>query len=179
MSDIELKEAFALFDPTNSGTIQPQAFQEALAANFSSGEGNESLQADRSLRRVARGVFGHSVLGAALGNEEFARTVKIPTQPLDYKAFAALVGPAFQRPETSDNAYTVLFKSINKDGTGNVSAAELKTALRAAGNNSLSEADIDEIIHEADVSGDGRINYEEFLKIMQKSEKKFKGEYVL
>ncbi|KAG0232100.1 Calcium-binding protein 7 [Actinomortierella wolfii] len=156
MSDIELKEAFALFDPTNSGTIQPQAFQEALAA---------SIDPQR--------------LSSALGNEEFARTVKIPTQPLDYKAFAALVGPAFQRPETSDNAYTVLFKSINKDGTGNVSAAELKTALRAAGNNSLSEADIDEIIHEADVSGDGRINYEEFLKIMQKSEKKFKGEHVL
>ncbi|KAF9273610.1 hypothetical protein BGZ68_001360, partial [Mortierella alpina] len=65
------------------------------------------------------------------------------------------------------------------DGSGNVSSAELRSALQHFGNSSLSEADVDEIVHEADVSGDGRITLEEFLKIMQKSEKKLRGEHVL
>ncbi|KAG0230082.1 hypothetical protein BGW41_002616 [Actinomortierella wolfii] len=148
MSDIEIKEAFALFDPTNSGTIQPQAFQNFLNAS-------------------------------ELGDAQFAASVKIPTQPLDYKAFHALVAPAFKKSETADNAYGLLFKQLNTDGSGNLSAAEIKAGLQKLGNSSLSEADIDELIHEADVSGDGRITLEEFLKIMQNSEKKLKGEYIV
>ncbi|KAG0362292.1 calmodulin-like 3 [Podila minutissima] len=146
MSEIEFKEAFALFDPTNSGVIQPQAFAEFLAT---------------------------------LGDEELTSKVKIPTQPLDYKAFVAIMSKNHKGAETSDDAYGRLFKSINKDGSGNVSSAELRAALIHFGNNSLSEADVDEIVHEADVSGDGRITLEEFLKIMQKSEKKLRGEHVL
>ncbi|KAF9337507.1 calmodulin-like 3 [Podila minutissima] len=146
MSEIEFKEAFALFDPTNSGVIQPQAFAEFLAT---------------------------------LGDEELTRKVKIPTQPLDYKAFVAIMSKNHRGAETSDDAYGRLFQSINKDGSGNVSSAELRAALIHFGNNSLSEADVDEIVHEADVSGDGRITLEEFLKIMQKSEKKLRGEHVL
>ncbi|KAF9327502.1 hypothetical protein BGZ91_001441, partial [Linnemannia elongata] len=64
------------------------------------------------------------------------------------------------------------------DGSGNVSSAELRSALQHFGNSSLTEHDVDEIIHEADVSGDGRIALEEFLKIMQKSEKKLRGEHI-
>jgi calmodulin len=32
--EIEFKEAFALFDPTNSGTIQPKAFADFLAVRL-------------------------------------------------------------------------------------------------------------------------------------------------
>ncbi|KAG0349385.1 calmodulin-like 3 [Podila humilis] len=144
--DIEFKEAFALFDPNNTGVIQPQAFADFLTK---------------------------------LGDEDLARRVKIPSQPLDYKTFAALMSRNHKGSETSDNAYGALFKRINKDGSGNISSAELRAALNEFGNSSLSEADVDEIVHEADVSGDGRITLEEFLKIMQKSEKKLRGEHVL
>ncbi|KAF9386612.1 calmodulin-like 3 [Podila verticillata] len=146
MSEIEFKEAFALFDPTNSGVIQPKAFADFLAL---------------------------------LGDEELTAKVKIPSQPLDFKSFAAILSKNHKGAETSDDAYGRLFKSINKDGSGNISSAELRSALVHFGNNSLSEADVDEIVHEADVSGDGRITLEEFLKIMQKSEKKLRGEHVL
>ncbi|KAF9973531.1 hypothetical protein BGZ73_003221 [Actinomortierella ambigua] len=84
MSDIEIKEAFALFDPTNSGTIQPAAFQSFLNAS-------------------------------QLGDASLAAKIKVPTQPLDYKAFHALVAPAFQKSETSDDAYGLLFKQLNTD----------------------------------------------------------------
>ncbi|KAF9924698.1 hypothetical protein FBU30_005391, partial [Linnemannia zychae] len=144
--EIEFKEAFALFDPTNSGTIQPKAFSDFLAL---------------------------------LNNPELTRKVVLPTQPLNYKDFCALMATNHKGAETSDEAYLTLFKTINKDNSGNVSSAELRTALLHFGDSSLSEADVDEIVHEADVSGDGRICLEEFLKIMQKSEKKLRGEHVL
>ncbi|KAF9092370.1 calmodulin-like 3 [Mortierella sp. GBA35] len=144
--EIEFKEAFALFDPTNSGVIQPKAFADFVAL---------------------------------LNNPELTASVKLPTQPLDFKAFSALLAANHKGAETSDEAYSALFKSINKDGSGNLSSAELRSALQHFGNSSLSEADVDEIVHEADVSGDGRISYEEFLKIMQKSEKKLRGEHIV
>ncbi|KAF8945695.1 calmodulin-like 3 [Haplosporangium gracile] len=144
--EIEFKEAFALFDPTNSGTIQPKAFSDFLAL---------------------------------LNNPELTSKVTLPTQPLDFKAFTALMAANHKGAETSEEAYGAFFKSINKDGSGNVSSAELRSALQHFGNNALSEADVDEIVHEADVSGDGRICLEEFLKIMQKSEKKLRGEHIV
>ncbi|KAG0253180.1 hypothetical protein BG011_006506 [Mortierella polycephala] len=143
--EIEYKEAFALFDPTNSGTIQPKAFTDFIAL---------------------------------LNDPEVTKDVKIPTQPLDFKSFVALMVKGNKGPETADEAYGALYKSINKDGSGDASAADLRAALQHFGNSSLSEADVDEIVHEADVSGDGRITLEEFLKIMQKSEKKLRGEHV-
>ncbi|KAF9578667.1 hypothetical protein BGW38_005427 [Lunasporangiospora selenospora] len=96
-----------------------------------------------------------------LDSPEFSKKVKVPTQPLDFKAFSALLNKGFKGPETSDEAYTTLFRSINKDGSGNVSAADLASALKHFGNGSLSEADVDEVVHEAD------------------SEKKLRGEHVL
>ncbi|KAG0271853.1 hypothetical protein BGZ95_000275 [Linnemannia exigua] len=144
--EIEFKEAFALFDPTNSGTIQPKAFSDFLAL---------------------------------LNNPELTSKVTLPTQPLNYEAFAALLSNKHKGAQTSDEAYEAFFKTINKDASGNVSSAELRSALQHFGNNALSEADVDEIVHEADVSGDGRICLEEFLKIMQKSGQKLRGEHVL
>ncbi|KAF9358558.1 calmodulin-like 3 [Mortierella sp. AD094] len=163
--EIEFKEAFALFDPTNSGVIQPKAFADFVAATQMNDSGAKQNDIVFSFR--------------LLNDPELTKNVKIPSQPLDFKAFTALLAKNHKGPETSDEAYGTLFRTINKDGSGNISAAELRAALQHFGDNSLSEADVDEIIHEADVSGDGRITLEEFLKIMQKSEKKLRGEHVL
>ncbi|KAF9916774.1 hypothetical protein FBU30_001167, partial [Linnemannia zychae] len=78
-----------------------------------------------------------------------------------------------------EEPYIRAFKCINQDGSGHVSAQELKMALDGfLGPNALSDTDVDEIITEGDVSGDGRITLEEFLKIIHKSEKKHRGEHV-
>ncbi|KAF9136500.1 calmodulin-like 3 [Mortierella sp. GBA39] len=143
--EIEFKEAFALFDPTNSGTIQPKAFADFLAL---------------------------------LNDPALTARVTLPTQALDYKGFCSLMAQKHKGKETSDDAYVTFFNAINKDGSGNISSAELRSALQHFGNNALTEHDVDEIVHEADVSGDGRIAHEEFLKIMQKSEKKLRGEHI-
>ncbi|KAF9432096.1 hypothetical protein BGZ76_011264 [Entomortierella beljakovae] len=137
----EIKQAFVLFDPQNTGKIEPRT----------------------------------------LGDDDLKATIRIPTHPLDFKQFTSLLTRYNDdQHKDAEEPYRRAFYSINKDGSGHVSVQELKTALDSfLGLNTLSEADVDEIITEGDVSGDGRITLEEFLKIMDKSEKRHRGEHVL
>ncbi|KAG0223734.1 Calmodulin [Actinomortierella wolfii] len=155
MNEDEIKEAFKLFDPNNTGHIQPQQFQQSLDADF-------------------------FYLIHSFGDQELKESVRLPSHPIDYKEFASLM----QRYNSNTNKdpeelYRRAFHAINKDGSGYISSQELREAItRFLGPNAISEANVDEIISEADVSGDGRIAMEEFLKIMHKSEKKKRGELV-
>ncbi|KAF9090819.1 hypothetical protein BGX27_002141 [Mortierella sp. AM989] len=116
-----------------------------------------------------------------LGDEELKQSIRLPTHSIDIKEFTELM-TRYSRDNSKDpeEPYRRAFQAINKDGTGAISSQELRTAIHSIlGSNALSEADINEIVVEADVSGDGRITLEEFLKVMQKSEKKNRGEHVL
>jgi len=53
---------------------------------------------------------------------------------------------------------------FDKDGNGYISAAELRHVMTNLGEK-LSDVEVDEMIREADVDGDGQINYEEFVKV--------------
>ena len=57
------------------------------------------------------------------------------------------------------------FKVFDKDGNGFISAAELRHIMTNLGEK-LSDEEVDEMIREADIDGDGQINYEEFVKMM-------------
>ena len=57
------------------------------------------------------------------------------------------------------------FKVFDKDGNGFLSAAELRHVMTKLGEK-LTDEEVDEMIREADVDGDGQINYEEFVKMM-------------
>ena len=54
---------------------------------------------------------------------------------------------------------------FDKDGNGFISAAELRHVMTNLGEK-LTDEEVDEMIREADVDGDGQINYEEFVKMM-------------
>ena len=56
------------------------------------------------------------------------------------------------------------FKVFDKDGNGYISAAELRHVMTNLGEK-LTDHEVDEMIREADVDGDGQINYEEFVKV--------------
>ncbi|CAD0010667.1 unnamed protein product [Aureobasidium pullulans] len=57
------------------------------------------------------------------------------------------------------------FAVFDRDGSGTISAEELRNVMKSIGEN-LSDAEIDEMIKEADANGDGNIDYDEFAKIM-------------
>jgi len=54
------------------------------------------------------------------------------------------------------------FKFFDKDGNGFISAAELRHIMTNLGEKLIDE-EVDEMIREADIDGDGQINYEEFV----------------
>ena len=51
------------------------------------------------------------------------------------------------------------FSMMDKDGSGKISAAELKQVMRNIGEK-LTDDEIDEIIREVDLDGDGEVDYE-------------------
>ena len=57
------------------------------------------------------------------------------------------------------------FKVFDKDGNGFISAAELRHIMTNLGEK-LTDEEVDEMIREADVDGDGQINYDEFVDMM-------------
>ena len=57
------------------------------------------------------------------------------------------------------------FGIFDRDGNGLISAAELRHTMTNLGEH-LTDAEVDEMIREADISGDGHINYEEFVSMM-------------
>ena len=55
---------------------------------------------------------------------------------------------------------------FDKDGNGKISKEELKLVMKNLGEN-LTDDEISEMILEADDNGDGAVDYEEFVKMMQ------------
>ncbi|KAK7901519.1 hypothetical protein WMY93_018288 [Mugilogobius chulae] len=52
-----------------------------------------------------------------------------------------------------------------QDGNGYISAAELRHVMTNLGEK-LTDEEVDEMIREADIDGDGQVNYEEFVQMM-------------
>ena len=67
-------------------------------------------------------------------------------------------------PDTEEDLIEA-FKNFDKDGSGNISAQELRHVMTTLGEK-LTEEEADEMIREADTNGDGYIDYVEFVKIM-------------
>lgn len=51
------------------------------------------------------------------------------------------------------------FKVFDKDGSGYIDSAELRQVMTSLGEK-LTDEEVDEMIQEADVDGDGQVNYE-------------------
>ena len=57
------------------------------------------------------------------------------------------------------------FRVFDKDGKGFISAAQLRDVMTDLGEK-LTEEEVDQMIGEADINGDGRVDYEEFVTMM-------------
>lgn len=64
------------------------------------------------------------------------------------------------RDVDSEEEIKEAFKVFDKDGNGFISAAELRHVMTNLGEK-LSDQEVEEMIREADVDGDGQINYRE------------------
>lgn len=79
--------------------------------------------------------------------------------------------------DVSDEALEAEFSAVDKDGSGTISASEMKQALSSAfskGGKPLSDKLVNEIMAEADSNGDGDVDLEEFKAIMRAGPGKIK-----
>ncbi|XP_065060663.1 calmodulin-A-like isoform X2 [Rhopilema esculentum] len=83
---------------------------------------------------------------------------------IDFPEFLCLM--AMKMKDFSDeDMLRDAFRVFDADGSGTISVAEFKDAALEMGE-IFSEEEVDEMIEEIDIDGDGQINYEEFVQML-------------
>ncbi|KAJ2688687.1 hypothetical protein H4218_001569 [Coemansia sp. IMI 209128] len=145
-------------DHTNEDQIKE--YREAFSLFDKDGDGNITAV---ELGSVMRSV-GQNPTEAEL-QDMINEVDKDGNGTIDFGEFLSLMA----RQSSDNNEEEELkeaFRVFDKDGNGFISAAELRHALTNLGEK-LTQEEVDEMIQEADVNGDGQIDYDEFVKMMR------------
>ncbi len=135
----EFKETFSLFDRDGDGTISTKELGTVMRAL---GQNPTESELQDMINEVD-----------ADGNGT-----------LDFSEFLSLMATKTKELDTEDE-FIEAFKVFDRDGNGLVSAAELRHVMTSMGEK-MSDEEVDEIIKEAQLDGDGMLNYEGFVKMM-------------
>jgi calmodulin len=82
---------------------------------------------------------------------------------IEFKEFLQLFARKLKGNKSEDELMEA-FKLYDKDGNGSVSAAEFRHVMTTMGEK-LTEEEVEEMIINADMNGDGIINYHEFINL--------------
>ncbi|CAK8677928.1 unnamed protein product [Clavelina lepadiformis] len=84
---------------------------------------------------------------------------------IDIADFLNLMAKIVKKPAETEDDIRAAFRVFDKASNGFLSAAELRQILTTTGE-ALTDEEVDEMIRNADVDGDGQVNYEEFVTRM-------------
>ncbi|VAH26209.1 unnamed protein product [Triticum turgidum subsp. durum] len=140
----EFKEAFSLFDKDGDGCITTKELGTVMR---SLGQNPTEAELQDMINEVD-----------ADGNGT-----------IDFPEFLNLMARKMKDTD-SEEELKEAFRVFDKDQNGFISAAELRHVMTNLGEK-LTDEEVDEMIREADVDGDGQINYEEFVKVMEQEKK--------
>lgn len=85
---------------------------------------------------------------------------------IDFPEFLTMMARKMKDTD-SEEEIREAFRVFDKDGNGFISAAELRHIMTNLGEK-LPDVEVDEMLREADIDGDGQVNYEEFVTMMKK-----------
>ncbi len=134
----EFKEAFTTFDKDGDGMITIKEMGELL----------------HSLGQIP----------TETEKQELMSSVDITLDKIDFGDFLYLMTLKMQHTDMEQELIHA-FRVFDRDGNGNISAAELKYVMSNIGE-SITDEEIDAMIQEADTDNDGQINYHEFIRMM-------------
>ena len=89
---------------------------------------------------------------------------KLGNGTIDFPEFLTMMARKMKDTD-SEEEIREAFRVFDKDGNGFISAAELRHVMTNLGEK-LTDEEVDEMIREADIDGDGQVNYEGKLQIM-------------
>ncbi|XP_012938778.1 calmodulin-A [Aplysia californica] len=141
----ELREAFRLFDKDGDGSISTEELgtvMRNLGQFPSTDELNQMLQ---EIDINGDGTFSF---------EEFVQVM------------ANVGGISENSEEDEEEELRQAFRVFDKSGCGYITPSDLRAVLQCMGEE-LTEEEIDEMIAEVDIDGDGRIDFEEFITCMR------------
>jgi calmodulin len=83
---------------------------------------------------------------------------------IDFKEFLGLMARKMRDTDTEEELIEA-FKVFDRDSNGLISSQELKHVMTSLGEK-ITDEEVEEMIREADIDGDGYINYEEFVRMI-------------
>lgn len=135
----EFQEAFCLFDKDGDGCI---TIEELATVIRSLGQNPSSEELHDMISEVD--VDGN-------GTIEFAEFLNLMARKM--------------KETDAEEELKEAFKVFDKDQNGYISASELRHVMINLGEK-LTDEEVEQMIREADMDGDGQVNYEEFVRIM-------------
>merc|ERR1719424_584747 len=140
---VEIKEAFELFDTDGSGSIATGELKGAMKA----------LGFDPKPGEIEKMI--HAVDDDGDGE-------------MDYDDFERMMEQKILNKDQKDDLLKA-FSLFDDDKTGTISLKNLMRVAKDLGE-TMTEADLQEVIAESDKDGDGELSVEEFLAVMKKNE---------
>ncbi|XP_052249544.1 neo-calmodulin-like isoform X2 [Dreissena polymorpha] len=142
--DTEIRELFRLFDTNNDRSISIQELGTAMRFLGMTPTEQQVTDAMRALD--------------ANGNGR-----------IEFQEFYSFMQAEMSK--VSDESYTnredivrSAFRTFDRDGNGYIDENEFRVAMKKLGE-TLTDKELDDMMRQADVDGDGKINYEEFVKM--------------
>ena len=135
----EFKDCFSLFDKDGSGKITTKDLGTCMRSS-----GQNPTEAE--LKGMIKEVDGDE------------------NGTIDFAEFLSMM--ACQMKDRDDEKDMMeAFRKLDKNGNGFITGKELRYVMTNTGEK-LTDEEVDEMIKDADIDSDGKINYEEFVKKM-------------
>ncbi|XP_031196976.1 calmodulin-like [Mastomys coucha] len=135
----EFKEAFSLLDKDGDGTITSKELGAVM----------RSLRKNPTEAELQGMINEVDVDGN--GTVDFPEFLRMMARKL--------------KDTDSEEEFREAFCVFDKDGNGYISAADLCHVMTNL-EEKLTDEEVDEMVREADIEGDGQVNYEEFVQMM-------------
>mmetsp|Transcript_24919 Transcript_24919/g.18832 ORF Transcript_24919/g.18832 Transcript_24919/m.18832 type:complete len:131 (-) Transcript_24919:21-413(-) len=103
-------------------------------------------------------------LGFNISDEELQDIANEGYCVIDFPDFLSLMPKKVKCPNTREELLKTL-KELDREGSGLISASELRYILTNM-NEKMSDEEVDELMNQSDVDGDGCVNYEDFYQLM-------------
>ncbi|KAF3325281.1 calmodulin-like protein 11 [Carex littledalei] len=139
----DFQEAFSLFDKNGDGCI---TFEELAAVIKSLGQNPSKEELNDMINDVD---------SDGNGTIEFGEFLNLMSRKL--------------KENDSEEELKEAFKVFDKDQNGYISACELRNVMINLGEK-LTDEEVEQMIKEADLDGDGQVNYDEFVRMMMLSD---------